>query len=53
MMRNSFAAENLYSDKESCYEEKPLSVFFVVSVGGSFLINALIIGYAIVSTIIA
>ena len=53
MTRNSFAAENLYSDKESYYGEKRLSVFSMISVGGSFLINFLIIGYAIVSAIIA
>ena len=53
MKGNSFAAENLYNDKENYYTEKRLSVFGAVSVGGSFLINVLIIGYAIVSAIIS
>ena len=53
MKENSFAAERLYSDKENYYEGKRLSVFSMISVGGSFLINALIIGYAVVTSIIA
>ncbi len=53
MKGNSFAAENLYNDKDNYYEGKRLSVFSMISVGGSFVINALIIGYAIVSAIIA
>ena len=52
MMGNSFTAEGSYSEKENYYEGKRLSVFSMVSVAGSFLINALIIGYAIVSAII-
>ena len=53
MKENSFAAERLYNDKESYYEGKRLSVFSMISVAGSFLINALIVGYAIVMSIIA
>ena len=52
MKGNSFAAENLYNDKDSYYENKHLSGTSSVLVGISFLINALIIGYAIVSAII-
>ena len=52
MKENSFAAEIL-NNKEKYYEEKRLSVFSMISVGGSFLINALIIGYAVVASIIA
>lgn len=53
MTRNSIAAEKLYDDKESYYDEKRSSVFSIVTLGVSFLINALIIGYAILSSIIA
>lgn len=52
MKGNSFAAENLYNDKESYYEGKRPSDSSMMLVGASFLINALIIGYAIVSAII-
>ena len=53
MKENSFAAEGLYNDKENYYEGKKMSVFSMISVAGSFLINALIVGYAIVMSIIA
>ena len=53
MKENSFAAEGLYNDKGSYYEGKKMSVFSMISVAGSFLINALIVGYAIVMSIIA
>ena len=52
MKKNSFAAESLYNH-ENCYEGKRISVFSMISVAGSFLINALIVGYAIVMSIIA
>ena len=48
MNRNSFATE-VYTSKEEYYERKRLSTFSMVSVAGSFLINALIIVYAIIS----
>ena len=53
MTRNSFTAESLYNDKENYYEGKQLSVFSMISIGGSFLINVLIVTYAIVSAIVA
>ena len=53
MKGNSITAEKLYNDKENYYEGKRLSVFGAVSVGGSFVINAFIIGYAIVSAILS
>ena len=43
---------NLYSTKEEYYETKRLSTFSMVSVAGSFIINALIIGYALVSNLL-
>ena len=48
-MRDSATAKNFYNDKEQYYSEKHLSSFSMVSVAGSFLINALIIVYAIIS----
>ena len=53
MKGNSFAAENLYNDKENYYEGKSLSVFGAISIGSSFVINALIVGYAIISALVA
>ena len=47
---------NLYSnfsDKEEYYKTKRLSTFSMVSVAGSLIINALIIGYAVISALIA
>ena len=43
---------NLYTTKEEYYETKRLSSFSMVSVVGSFLINLLIIGYAVVNAFI-
>ena len=55
MKENSFAAEML-NDKENnfnYYEGKRFSAFSMIFAGGSFLINALIVGYAIVTAIIS
>ena len=52
MNRNSFATEKVNTTKEEYYEGKRLSAFSMVSVAGSFAINALIIVYAIINTIV-
>lgn len=44
---------NLYATKEEYYETKRLSTFSMVSVAGSLIINALIIGYAVISALLA
>ena len=44
---------NLYATKEEYYETKRLSTFSMVSVAGSLIINALIIGYAVISVLLA
>ena len=52
-MRDSVTAKKFYNDKERYYSEKHLSSFSIVSVAGSLIINAMIIGYAIISALIA
>ena len=44
---------NLYATKEEYYETKRLSTFSMVSVAGSLIINILIIGYAVINTLLA
>ena len=44
---------NLYATKEEYYETKRLSTFSMVSVAGSLIINILIVGYAIITTLVA
>ena len=44
---------NLYATQEEYYETKRLSTFSMVSVAGSLIINALIIGYAVISALLA
>ena len=51
MNRYSFATK-VYTTKEEYYEGKRLSTFSMVSVAGSFLINAIIIVYAIINTVV-
>lgn len=43
---------NLYATKEEYYETKRLSAFSMFSVAGSLVINALIIGYAIITSLV-
>lgn len=42
---------NLYATKEEYYETKKMSSFSMISVACSFIINALIIGYAIITSL--
>ena len=42
-----------FADKEEYYKTKRLSTFSMVSVAGSLIINVLIIGYAVISALIA
>ena len=44
---------NLYTTKEEYYETKNLSSFSMISIVGSLIINVLIIGYAIINSLVA
>ncbi len=44
---------NLYATKEEYYETKRLSSFSMISVAGSLIINILIVGYAIITSLVA
>ena len=44
---------NLYSTKEEYYETKELSSFSMFSIAASLVINILIIGYAIITSLVA
>ena len=43
---------NLYATKEEYYETKRLSGFSMLTIAGSFIINALIIGYAVITALV-
>ena len=44
---------NLYATKDEYYETKELSSFSMISIAGSLIINILIVGYAIITTLVA
>ena len=52
MMGNSFVSKN-YNENENCFEARKESTFSTGMLAASFVVNALIVAYAVISTLIA